>query len=341
MTSEVLEQGISAFQAGDRERARELLLQAVELEPGNENAWYYLAAAETDPERREVYLRRVLEINPANERAADVLSRLQTRHEEAETDAWTRTPRVTPIRPLDGAASDIPGGADEGGFVLPGNIPGAPPQATFQSLINGGIALLRAGFDVLLRKPGAFESEIVRATWWRFWLLVGFVVAITAFLSLISGTITQARLASLFPRIYSFNIFTVVLSALISIPVGLATAYVASWASHQWAQRQGGRIPLYQHAYSVALVWMPASLISAAITLLFSLVGGGGIIGIVVTIYALYVMGVNFGTMYRFADPNQRWFTAAMAFVGVLVLGLILGLILAPLALGSILMFGI
>lgn len=339
MTSEVLEQGISAFRAGDRERARELLLQAVELEPGNENAWYYLAAAETDPERREIYLRRVLEINPANQRAADVLNRLRARHEEAETDTPAHSPRATPIRPLDAGASDIPGGADEGGFVLPGNIPGAPPRVTFQSLINGGIALLRASFDVLLQKPGAFRSEIVHATWWRFWLLVGFVVIVTAFLSLISGIITEARLASLFPGIYSFNIFTVILSALILIPIGLATAYVASWASYQWAQRQGGQIPLYQHAYSVALAWMPASLISAALSVLFSLLGGGGIVGIVVTIYALYVMGVNFGTMYHFADPNQRWFTAAIAFVGALILGLILSLLLAPLALGGALVF--
>ncbi len=65
----LLEQGVQAAQAGDRPRARALLLQVTRVEPGNENAWLWLASISEYPEELLAFLANVLEINPQNERA--------------------------------------------------------------------------------------------------------------------------------------------------------------------------------------------------------------------------------------------------------------------------------
>ena len=52
-----------------------------------------------------------------------------------------------------------PGAADDeaGSFKIPFNIPGAPERDTWESLARDGVALLRIGLDVVLRKPGVYE----------------------------------------------------------------------------------------------------------------------------------------------------------------------------------------
>lgn len=69
--TEVLAEGIKAAQAGDRARARTLLLSATELDAKSESAWLWLASISEYPEELIVFLNNVLEINPANERALE------------------------------------------------------------------------------------------------------------------------------------------------------------------------------------------------------------------------------------------------------------------------------
>jgi lipoprotein-anchoring transpeptidase ErfK/SrfK len=61
--------GIAAARSGDRALARRCFRQIVELDPGNEAAWMWLAGLSDDPRASLAYLSRVLEINPANSRA--------------------------------------------------------------------------------------------------------------------------------------------------------------------------------------------------------------------------------------------------------------------------------
>jgi twitching motility two-component system response regulator PilG len=68
-TREMLQEGIKAAQAGNRAEARHLLLKVTEVEPGNENAWLWLASISEYPEELLVFLKNVLDINPGNERA--------------------------------------------------------------------------------------------------------------------------------------------------------------------------------------------------------------------------------------------------------------------------------
>ena len=56
MATDRLKEGIDALQRGDRVGARAILEEVVGVEPQNETAWYYLAAAQDDPRLRRTYL---------------------------------------------------------------------------------------------------------------------------------------------------------------------------------------------------------------------------------------------------------------------------------------------
>jgi twitching motility two-component system response regulator PilG len=69
--------GIEMARAGEKGKARALLLEASEMDPGNEAVWLWLTAISEDPAEMTVWLRKALEINPANERTLEWLRRLR------------------------------------------------------------------------------------------------------------------------------------------------------------------------------------------------------------------------------------------------------------------------
>ena len=72
-----LRDAIMAVRIGNRDQALVLLLQAVEQEPHNEEAWLWLSRmVDTDAQRIEC-LRRMIEINPGNQAAQTDIERLQ------------------------------------------------------------------------------------------------------------------------------------------------------------------------------------------------------------------------------------------------------------------------
>lgn len=343
MSSDLFQQGVEAFQAGDKARAKQIMLEVTAADPNNDNAWYYLAAAETNREKRREYLQRVLQINPNHERARDVLAKLDARaggaSDASAPASQPQTPRPTPIRPLDPSAGSVPGGDPAGTIVLPVSIPGAPAQVSPQSLLNGGLALFRTALDALMRKPGVYDEEVARATWWRFWLLVGFGFVISAVLSFISSIILQLQLASFGLR---FNLIGVIVALILTAPVTALILYVGIYVSHWWAKRQGGQAPLYQHAYTVAIPYVPAMVIGAVLRLVFSffLSGIASLVSFALSIYALYLIALQFEKLYAFSDPNQKWFTVVAMFVGYLIAGFVIaGILGAIFGAGAFLLF--
>jgi tetratricopeptide (TPR) repeat protein len=63
-SEELVRAGGAALKAGERERARQLLAQAVRANPRSEQAWLLLAGAVSDPDQRRSCLERVLKLNP-------------------------------------------------------------------------------------------------------------------------------------------------------------------------------------------------------------------------------------------------------------------------------------
>jgi tetratricopeptide (TPR) repeat protein len=55
----ILRQGVLRYRRGDPEAARRLLSRYVQLEPGNPEAFFYLALCEPDQSRRSAFVRRL------------------------------------------------------------------------------------------------------------------------------------------------------------------------------------------------------------------------------------------------------------------------------------------
>ena len=65
----LLQQGITAARAGEKGRARELLLHVIEQDEGVEAAWLWLSGVVDDPAERQICLENVLALNPNNQAA--------------------------------------------------------------------------------------------------------------------------------------------------------------------------------------------------------------------------------------------------------------------------------
>lgn len=72
----LLDAGVAAAKRGDRTTGRQLLEQAIEIDPNNELAWIWLASCVNTARERRECLERVLEINPNNKRAQEALQQL-------------------------------------------------------------------------------------------------------------------------------------------------------------------------------------------------------------------------------------------------------------------------
>jgi hypothetical protein len=73
----LLAQGVAAAQAGQREQAYNLLLDAVELDQRSELAWLWLSAVTDNPDDQRICLENVITINPGNAEAHGRLLKLQ------------------------------------------------------------------------------------------------------------------------------------------------------------------------------------------------------------------------------------------------------------------------
>lgn len=343
---DLLQEGIAAFQAGDRVKAHDLLEQVVEIDPENEQAWYYLAASESDPTLRMAHLEHVLEINPGNAKAREVLERIKSRASEPEPVAAAAAASraagnnaSSRIRSLDPSV-DAPGasGDEAGSFKIPFNIPGAPARTTWETLARDGVALLRGALDIVLRKPGIYESEVRTATWWRFWLIAGTAAVASALISIVNALFIVVRFSASLS-----GIIAVLLTPFFFVAVGLVALYAGSYLSHQYALRQGGGSGSFvKHAYTIAVVWAPILVLNSVLSFIFNLVGAGGwLITLLISIYELYLISEGFQNLHLFADKNQKWITAIVMIVGMFVVSLVLGTIFGGLIVRGALPFSL
>jgi tetratricopeptide (TPR) repeat protein len=77
---DLLQQGIVAARAGKRDEARALLMQVVEGDERNEQAWLWLAGVVDAPEDIRTCLQNVLDLNPANQQAQQGLAWVEKRY---------------------------------------------------------------------------------------------------------------------------------------------------------------------------------------------------------------------------------------------------------------------
>jgi tetratricopeptide (TPR) repeat protein len=79
-----LQEGVAAAKAGQPDRARTLLLRAVEVEERNVQAWYWLSRVVEAPEEREICLENVLALDPGHTAVQAELAELRRKRAEAD-----------------------------------------------------------------------------------------------------------------------------------------------------------------------------------------------------------------------------------------------------------------
>ncbi len=84
-TQQLLREGIAAAKAGRRDAARQALMQIIEVDERNEQAWIWLAGVVDDPADQRVCLENVLDLNPDNPQAKRGLAWLEQHHPTAAT----------------------------------------------------------------------------------------------------------------------------------------------------------------------------------------------------------------------------------------------------------------
>ncbi len=342
MGQDLLQEGITAFQAGNRTKAREMFMLVVEIDSNNERAWYYLAVLESDSTLRREYLERVVSINPQNQKAREVLDKLKAR-DTAPAEPLPSAPPPPPttrsqpaaqpkpsrIRSLNPAA-EAPGAATTSGFAVPINIPGAPLRVSFESLLRDGAALLRTAFQTFGRAAGVtlFTGELGKATWWRYWLLSGLVAVICAVVALTSSFVIVVR----YPQSLN-SIFKILLTPLLTIPIILAMEFAGVYASYRWAQTKNGGGSLLRHAYGIALRWTPLLVVYAGINFVLLALGASVTLSlfIIMALFAVITIADGMDKIHAFIDPQQKWFTAGIMFAGAIVAGVILAILLGAL----------
>lgn len=342
MENQKLEDAIAAFRAGDKAKARELLEQVVSETPDDARGWYYLAAVQTELARRKEYLERVLALEPGNDKAREMLDRTNERLNEAHEPV--EFPKEEAVK---GRVQGVPSASvADREFALPVAIPGAPPRVTVRELVSDGVALLRNSIGIFLKRPGAYEDEIKRATWWRFWLTVGTGSVVGAVFFALGQLFLEFRFASLLPG-YGVNIFRVFLVLIFTIPMNMAAVYTGAYASHWYATKQANGIAsLVQHSHTMAAVWLPANVINAALGALLSLLFGATfsvsllfsglglaafglgllitmVVSIAIGLYTLSILVKGIEILYKFTG-GPLWITTLVMLV---VTGLVYGIL--------------
>jgi tetratricopeptide (TPR) repeat protein len=120
----MLKDGISACKAGRREEARDLLMQVVEIDENNEDAWLWLSGAMDNEEDQIKCLENVLILNPDNQNAKNGLAHLQMKQGKNQPAS------PSPFTDLESDWTDFEAGQD---FLADLGIEEPAESATYQS----------------------------------------------------------------------------------------------------------------------------------------------------------------------------------------------------------------
>lgn len=353
----LIKQGMAAIKAGDKDKARKLLQQAVDQEPENAKAWYFLAGAESSVAARRTALEKVLEIKPDNTQAKEQLEKLSHQEEPVNTvaeavESTTQTTTAETKDAMDDArdkAEDVLDDVKERvsamgqeGIDLPVDIPGKPDHITPQIMIETFMEILKNGFAILQRKPGIYPAEVQHASWWRFWVFVGGVTFVTAIATTISGIMVQNQLASTFGALgieYTPpGIFNILITFVLAIPIGIAILYAGIYASHSFVTKnRDGQGSLVNHAYAIILPVTTASLIGNLLGLVFSILPFGGLVGLVTIVISIYSWYIAHGgiKMVHKVETNTATWTLIVLIVAEVAVAIVIGIILGPILLTS------
>jgi len=97
---DLIQQGISAFKAGDKSTAKKLFLSAIKENPDNERAWQYMFNVSSTNQEKTHCLQQILRINPVNEKAKQLLQQLISNDEVVAEKSPTPKSHPATMEPI-------------------------------------------------------------------------------------------------------------------------------------------------------------------------------------------------------------------------------------------------
>ena len=132
----LLRAGIAAARAGEKDRARRLLLQVIERDEEVEAAWLWLSDVVDDPAERQICLENALTLNPDNQAARAGLRWLQEQRPTAATPTVASSPPAAAathaLTPSPSELGLAPSPAPAGTPPQPEPAPAPPPPSTLE-----------------------------------------------------------------------------------------------------------------------------------------------------------------------------------------------------------------
>jgi hypothetical protein len=327
-SSPLVQQGIAAYRAGNKDEAIRLLSQAIRENRSDETAWLYLGACLDDPDKKRKAYERVLELNPNNDKAKNALARLGVAATAAPSSGGKDKMSDSGPKPKQEAPS--PGE----GFALPFQVEGSPARVTLPYLIENGKTRIQQAIQIFTKYD--FEPIVNAgqgATMWDAVFTAGVGVVAVGAADLIGRWIGWPL--SLFSGGLGGLIWPI-FSAIVAMAGTAAGFAVGNYASRMYVENQKISVSKSQHAMYFALVFLPLVLVNAILSFLTNalpfLVGLLGpvsaIVWLVSAVYGFLLLKGAFDRVYG-ADNNRGLITAAIA-----VAGWVVGAFAASLVLG-------
>ena len=359
-SKELTEQGVAALKEGDKTRAHELLEQAVEADPNNAKAWYFLSRTQTSVAEKRTSLNTVLAIMPDNRLAREALEKLDDDDEDfsvfedvqdevdEEPVQATSNPNSQPISmsgmPRMGLGTGLK--PKIGTIQIPVAIEDAPDFVMPNNIWNEFVARFKNGIEILRRTPSIYPMEMQQATWWRFWQFIIISWVISAVASTISSYIAQAQLAAainsnpfMADAVASPSIFSSLLSLILFIPITAIVMYVGFVCVVSFCDIEAhGQASFLVHAYTISLPLVTAGLITDVVNLVFSIIpfmaGLAALALFVFWLYSMYIAANGLAIAHKVEVNSGYWTMATMALAQI-VTTIVLLIVLSPFILSS------
>jgi|GEM_PF-1420120 len=263
---DLLAQGLTALEAGDKSTAQSLLREVVKLNPRISEAWMGLAQTTTDPARQRTCYENILKIDPDHAGARAALATLSVSAPDAEAPRSpvedggfeSLRPKVTPI-----SASLS--------FAPPPNIPGAPARFSLDDLL----AFMKNLMSSLQGAAGqGGNAEALPASWWNITVMVVLAGLVTGLLTVLATFLFSVRMGYGSLGYSILALITLPLLTPLKMAAGLAGGAVLSRWFLQWRGKAEGT--LLDHTMALARPWFGGSIALIVVMLIGSLFGSLG-----------------------------------------------------------------
>ncbi len=130
----LVKQGVAAYKAGHHDQARDLFMQATEVDRHNVKAWLWLSGLLDDPEDKRICFENVLAIDPGNSAAEKGLAKLEVDQGPPPDDGYRVPSSAVQADPTPPAPSDAPPTTTSS--ASSGYVPPEPTAEVFDDMIG-------------------------------------------------------------------------------------------------------------------------------------------------------------------------------------------------------------